>query len=181
MDHPEDLPVLLGDSIFRRLYERNTSLFDSLSGQLCVGGQTIPDLRDKVKAVREQLRERHVIILIGANDILKRVPCENIQLNIRSLIRHLKRLKCRISLCEVLPIPKLGRKLTAASAVLKLNSYLRSFEPSGVHIIHSQEVFCNAGVIKCDLYCKKLGSTGRVDLVHPNASGLDCLLLTLEV
>lgn len=177
-------PVLLGDSIFRRLFKHNPTLFDDLSDRLCVSGCTVTNLLSLIVDSRQQLKGRKVIVLIGANDIYRKVktPVSTIKSKIVSIVRLLRNLKCAITWCEILPIPRLGRNISSAPSVLEINSLIRSFEPAGVTVIHSHDVFCDSkGVIKRSLFYTKLGNTSRVDLVHPNREGLSVLLLTLEV
>lgn len=181
----DDSPVLLGDSIFCRLFDRNRSLFHPLSRQTSISGQTVKELYDVLVPLRQQLRGRRVILLIGTNDVLRRNTVESIKRAFIPLVRLLRNIKCRITLCEILPIPKLGRSTSSAPTVLAFNAHIRTYEPSGVKVVHSHALFCSSpeGTIKTFLYCKFLGpsKSRRVDLVHPNADGLDCLLLTLEV
>lgn len=175
------LPVLFGDSIFRRLLESHKSLFDPLSLRFCISGQRIGNLIGKVRDSRTELMGRSVIVLIGTNDILDRVSVEAISKSIRDLIRYLRRQKCQISICEILPIPRLGNLATPYSVVCEVNKYIRSFEPSGVKIIHTFNHFCTPLGIRVSLFCQTFGNSSRVDLVHPNVDGIECLLICLEV
>ncbi|KAK3922101.1 Arylesterase [Frankliniella fusca] len=103
------LPTLLGDSILRRLLKRNSSLFSELSWQTAISGQTSAQLHEVIVRLRASLRGRRVVILIGANDCVKGIPASRTRTNIHKCILLLKRLKCSISICEILPIPKLGK------------------------------------------------------------------------
>lgn len=176
-------PVLLGDSLCCRLYARNASIFHPLSSRTCVSGQTVKELYDVVVPLRQQLLGRRVVLLIGTIDVLRRNSLQGILKHFIPLVKLLRRLKCQITLCELLPIPKLGKK-SQDPTLLGLNKFIRTYEPSGVRVIHSHDLFCSGpeGTIKSFLYCKYLGRSGsrRVDLVHPNSDGLDCLLLSLE-
>lgn len=180
----EKLPessVLLGDSIFKRLLAENPGLFSPLSDKFCVSGQRAADLYALIRGSREELRGRPVIILIGTNDILSNSPLDKFRLLYRSIVRYLRRLKCVITLCELLPIPKLGGEELEDGPVECINKFIRSFEPSGIKLIHTHSVFVESGCIKSHLFCQYLGRSRRVDLVHPNKEGLCCLLLTLEL
>lgn len=181
MDHPEGPPILLGDSIFRRLYERNTAIFHTASSKFCIGGQTVAQLYALIKEHRDILKGRRVFVLIGANDILKSVSVDSVQKSLRSVVRVLRRLKCEIILCELLPIPKFGASASSSPSVLLVNNFIKSFEPSGVQVVHTFKLFCSESLIRLSLFCKFIGDKRRVDLVHPNSAGLDCLLLTLEL
>lgn len=175
------LPILLGDSIFRRLLERHPSLFDPLSHKFCIGGQRIEKLFEGVRGSRAELKGRKVVILIGTNDILGGTSSKILCKSFRDLFRYLKRLECHIAVCEVLPIPRLGKSVSLL--VNDVNKYLRSFEPSGVNVIHTFSHFSNALSIYEWLYEKWIYKNNRksVDLVHPNADGLECLLICIEV
>jgi hypothetical protein len=179
----DNAPVLLGDSIFRRLYKRDPSLFSDLSDRFCVSGQKAHELLDLISDSRQLLRGKRVIVLIGTNNICGKVktPLESLKVKLKAIVKLLRRVKCTVTLCEVLPIPRLGRLVSDSPLVLAINAYIRTFEPSGVNVIHSHDVFCTGANIKCFLFCSKLGHSGRVDLVHPNKEGLAVLLLTLEV
>lgn len=179
-----NLPILLGDSIFRRLFCQTPLLFNEVSKYTCIGGLRILGLYDKVKQHRHLLADKEVILLIGTNDILKGESIVTVRQSFKVLIRYLKRLKCRISICEVLPIPKFGRLATDCQSVCELNKFIRSFEPSGVCIIRVHDQFVSNNNIKVYLYCqtcKRKNKSQCVDLIHPNGAGLECLLLCLEV
>lgn len=177
------LPILLGDSLCKRLYNRNSNLFSDLSGRFCVSGQRASELLSLIVDSRQHLKGKKVFVLIGTNDLYGKVrtPVSVIKSAVKSIVALLRNLKCSISLCEVPPIPKLGKDTSAAPDILEVNSYIRTFEPSGVKVVHSHDIFCEGSSIRTYLFCKTLKGSGRVDLVHPNAGGLDCLLLTLEV
>lgn len=176
-----ELPILLGDSILKRLYKRNPNLYHPLSATLCVSGQRTQELTGVVTENRQLLKGKKVIVLIGTNDILKGTSFDSLRVLYRSLIRLLRRLSCTIVLCEVLPIPLLkgGRGSLLLS---QLNQYIRSFEPSGIQVLHIYDAFCDGESVRLSLFCKSMGNgkRRRVDLIHPNFSGLDVLLTLLE-
>lgn len=174
-------PILLGDSILKRLFAEYPSLFSPLSGKFCVSGQRTADLYALVRGSREELKGRPVILLIGTNDVLSKFPVDKFRVLYRSIVRYLRRLNCVITLCELLPLPKLGSEELEDGPVESINKFIRSFETSGIRLIHSHSVFVDCGSIKEQLFCQYLGRSRRVDLVHPNKEGLCCLLLTLEV
>jgi len=174
-------PLLLGDSIFKRLYAQNRGLFDSLSSKFCVSGQTVSDLYSLVHGQHEVLMGRTVYVLIGANDVLQRTPQQQFMLSLRTLVRYLCRLKCNVHLCEILPIPRLGRKANASPAITKYNNFIRSCEPGGkIKVVRLFNYFCNGEDISCNLYEKYIGPARRTDLVHPNRDGLEVLLISIE-
>lgn len=176
-----ELPILLGDSILKRLYKRNSSLYHPLSATLCVSGQRTQELTGVVTENRQSLKGKKVIVLIGTNDILRGISFDSLRVLYRSLIRLLRRLSCTIVLCEVLPIPRLkgGR---GSELLGQLNRYIRTFEPSGVQVLHIHDAFCDGEDVKQSLFCESMGTGNRrrVDLIHPNSSGLDVLLTLLE-
>lgn len=174
------LPVLLGDSIFKRLYASNQKLFCTVSERFCVSGQTVLELLSLVRVFRNQLKGRKVVVLIGTNDVLKGHPSKGICSNIRFVVRLLSNLKCDITLCELLPIPKFGLGADSSPSVGLVNKYIRSFATSKVKVVKVFDSFCSDGQICCHLFHKTLGRSKRVDLVHPNADGLIILLLALE-
>ncbi len=176
-------PVLLGDSIFRRLLKRNPSVFAKLSWQTAISGQTAAELHRVVVGLREELRGRRVILMIGTNDCLKGQAVERTRAAIHRCVLLLRRLKCEVAICELLPIPKISKEASGCSAVLKLNEYIRSLGPSGVRVVRIHDDFLIGGLIKLYLYCSHLKRRcGRevIDLVHPNTEGLDCLWLAIE-
>lgn len=175
------LPILLGDSIFRRLLERHRSLFHPLSSRFCVGGQTVQELFESVRDSRSVLKGRKVVVLIGTNDIVSGLSAQLLCKALRDLIRYLKRQGCSVSVCEILPIPKLGT--IVSPRINEVNRYLWSFEPSGVKIIHTVDQFSKDLSIYVSLFEKFIvkGKRKRVDLVHPTADGLEILLICLEI
>lgn len=175
-----DQPVLLGDSIFRRLLDRNPGLFDPLSYTFCISGQRSSDLLTLLVTHRAQLKGRRVIVLIGANDLSRGQSCEALHSCLLKIVRRLRRLKCVVELSEVLPIPRLGREVSSAPSVVKINEYIRTFAPSGLRIIKVFDLFCSSGVVQLHLYEQFIGRSRRRDLVHPNEDGLLILLLALE-
>ena len=177
------LPILIGDSIFRRLLEENKGLFDPVSKDTCKGGTKILEVYDLVRQHRLSVTGKDVIVLVGTNDLLEKSLLMIIRQAYKVLVRYLKRLKCGITLCEILPLPKFGQLATDLSTVLELNKFIRSFAPSGVRIVHAHDQFVQNNVIRLHLYCKTIFRKNRgqvVDLVHPNSEGLQCLLLCLE-
>lgn len=174
-------PILLGDSILKRLYARNSSVFDALSSTFCVSGQKVSALYSLVRDHRVALKGRKVILLIGTNDILQYTPHQQLTFSLRTLVRYLLRLQCVITLCEIPPVPRLGRKANASEAVLKYNKYICSFEPGRkVTVTRIFNQFCNGENICCHLYEQFIGTARRTDLVHPNRDGLDILLFSVE-
>lgn len=177
------LPILIGDSIFRRLLEENKELFNPVSKNTCIGGKKILEVYDLVRQHRLSIIGKDVILMVGTNDLCEKSPLVIIRQSYKVLVRYLKRLKCNITLCEVLPIPKFGQLATDHSTVLELNKYIRSFAPSDVRIIHAHDHFVSNNLIRLHLYCKSICRKNRgqvVDLVHPNKEGLQCLLLCIE-
>lgn len=59
--------VLLGDSIFRRLFETFPDKFSDLSREVCISGQTTSQLKVVVKSNRDLLRGQTVILHIGTS------------------------------------------------------------------------------------------------------------------
>lgn len=176
------LPILLGDSILRRLLLKHSKLYDPASKLFCVSGQRTSDLIELVRSHRQLLSGRKVFVLIGTNDVTKGTSLSNFKLAYRSLVRYLRRLRCQIVLCELLPIPRYLEVGQVVELINSINQFVRSFEPSGVQVIHTFEVFCNNGNAILSLYCQSMGKgvNRRVDLIHPNSSGLDVLLTLLE-
>lgn len=172
--------MLLGDSIFRRLHTANPGLFDPVSNLFCVGGQTSSALFTLVTVHRALLKGRRVLVLIGTNDLSKGQSCAQLHSCILKLVRLLRRLKCTVELSEVLPIPRLGREVSSAPAVLQINNYIRTFATSSVRVIKVFDLFCAAGFIKLHLFETVIGKSKRRDLVHPNQDGLLVLLLAIE-
>lgn len=168
--------VLIGDSIFRRLYNSFPAGFDSVSSKFCVSGATVQQLWALVKLYRTDLVGKSLVVLVGTNNFTKGQPVSEICRFYRSFIRYLKRLSPKVFLVEVLPIPRLEQLATALANVLSFNKYIRSFEPSGCTVIHVHDkfVFEETGKSKISLFVSKLKS-GRVDLVHPNCVGLRVL------
>ena len=151
------LPVLLGDSIFRRLLERQNDLFSPLSKEFCIGGSKVSTLFGLAIESRHKLKGLKVFVLIGCNDILKNTPYEDFCKDFKRFIKLLRNLKCDIILCEVLPLPLFGRLASDCQTVIDFNKYIRSFEPSGIKVIHVYDEFVDDnGFIKETLYCKFL-------------------------
>lgn len=173
-------PILLGDSIFKRLLTLEPGLYDPSSSHFCVSGSSAAELKSRCVAARDILKGQEVIVLIGANDVKRKTDYSQFIVIYKSLVKLLRALKCKISVCELLPMPFYGDLVSSCSLILQINKYIRSFEPSGIKVVHSFDVFCNIdGVIKKHLFCKYLGQSRRVDLIHPNKEGLSVLSLTL--
>lgn len=174
-------PILLGDSIFKRLYAQNSGLFDPLSKTLCVSGQKVSDLYSLVRAHRDALKGRKLYLLIGTNDILQSTSHHQLMLSLRTLLRYLGRQRCEVHLCELPPIPRLGRKASASEGITKINQFIRSFEPGGkVRVVRLFALFCMGDYISSHLFENFIGPRRRTDLVHPNRDGLQIILLSLE-
>jgi len=73
-------------------------------------------------------------------------------------------------------MPRIERLISATLSAL--NKYIRSFEPSGVVVIHAHDKFVSNNSIKKYLYVSKYAN-GRVDLIHPNGVGLRILYSVL--
>lgn len=176
-------PILVGDSIFRRLFTEHRELFSPVSLNTCNGGKRILEVYDIVRQHRIPLIGKDVVLMVGTNDLLEKSPLNLVRQSYKVLVRYLKRLRCRLTLCEILPIPKFGQLATDCNAVLEFNKYIRSFEPSGVQIIRTHNQFVDNNQIRLYLYHKTFFRRGKgqcVDLVHPNNEGLHCLLLCIE-
>lgn len=176
-------PILVGDSIFRRLFAEHRELFSPVSLDTCKGGKRILEVYDIVRQHRIRLIGKDVVLMVGTNDLLEKSSLNLVRQSYRVLVRYLKRLKCRLTLCEILPIPKFGQLATDCNVVLEFNKYVRSFEPSGVKVIRTHDQFVNNNQIRLCLFHKTFFRKGKgqcVDLVHPNTEGLHCLLLCIE-
>jgi len=138
-------PVLLGDSIMKRLYKRYANSFDDLSEVLCESGQGIEDLISLVKTNRANLKGKRVIVMIATNNILRNDTRNRICESLRLLSRRLRRLNCEVVWCEILPIPRLEWQATTLSKIREVNAYIRSFEPSGIKIVFYTELLVAKG------------------------------------
>lgn len=174
-------PILLGDSIFRRMFEKYPEKFDPLSAQFCIGGQRVHELKKSVKASRNLLFERRLCLLIGINDLLKGTPYVDIKLQIKSLIKLLAKFGCELTIVEVLPCPKYKLESEFQNLIFDLNRYLRSFVRKEVMVISTVNSFMYNGQIDRGMYCKSMGKGNRqrVDLIHPNKEGLYRLYFVL--
>ena len=168
--------VLLGDSVFKRLFEKHPDRFCSLSRMFCVSGQTSGDLKSLVKENRDLLRGRSVVLHIGTNDFLKSVDLSILCHTAKSIVRILRKLSCSVRVVEIIPIGRWGVSAEAQQAICKFNNFLRSFRSSGVLVSDAFTAFCSSSEVDLSLYCAVIGKYRRVDRVHPNNRGLDVLM-----
>jgi len=163
-------PILLGDSIFIRLFNCFPYHFDSISEQFCVSGQTILELKALVKERRELLIGQTVILMIGTNDFKSSVSNHNSKINIKSLIKLLSRL-CSLITCEVPPYASESLSSPRNKSINDFNNFIHSMA-NITRILRTSSVFICDGKIYVKLFCQLYSSSMRVDLVHPNEEGL---------
>lgn len=172
--------VLLGDSILKRLMVKFPNQFDNLSSVTCVSGQHAQELKLLIKEYREEIRGRRVVLLIGTNDFLQKSKFEVICSMIKSILKVLRQLDCRIAVLEAIPIARWGLSAESQSVIGKYNKFLSSFSTSGVEVIKLFDDFVVNGEVDISLFCKHIGKYRRVDLVHPNKKGLLLIFLKLK-
>lgn len=164
-------PILLGDSIFKRLLAEFSSDFSVLSARTSVSGIRVAELKRVIKDVRLKLSGSTAVLLVGANDVVKGTPLKDLKLQLKSLIRYLVRIKVKLTVLEILPIPRYENKPDIVSYVLEVNKFIRSFKSDKVRVLNTQCYFTANDRISVELYCKYL-RRDKVDLLHPNKLGL---------
>lgn len=176
MSHTEHEPILLGDSIFHRLFVEYPDLFRQLSADLTVGGQRIHDLKVLVKEHREKIKDSYVVLMIGTNDVLKGTPLTVMKAQFKSVLRLLRRLKVNVLVAELLPIARYSLESDKNKTVKTFNAYIRSCcsGNNGVSSLSLFDDFLVGGCVDQSLYCSFMGgpNSKRVDRIHPNHTGL---------
>ena len=167
--------ILLGDSIFCRLLSKYPGYFSELSSIFCISGQFIHELKLKIKANRNLVRGKIVVVLIGTNDLKDRVDLNHINQSVKTLLRLLRNLGCRIYIVETLPIARWGLTAESQTSIRKYCEFLYSCHTLGVKLIKVFDTFFVNGEVDLSLYCNYYPS-GRVDRIHPNSEGLSLLL-----
>ena len=167
--------VLLGDSIFRRLLSKFPGYFSGISSTFCISGQSIHELKLCIKANRNLLRKKVVVVLIGTNDLNNCVALNHINQSVKTLLRVLRNLKCEVYILETLPIARWGLSAESQTAVRKYCEFLYTCHTLGVKVIKAFDAFFSSGEVDLSLYCNYYPS-GRVDRLHPNSEGLSLLL-----
>jgi len=168
-------PILMGDSILKRVLNSYPDLFNECSSDFTVSGQKISDLKVLVKRLREKVKDAFVVLLIGTNNVLKGTPLNDMKIQFRSLLQLFRRLNARVFVVELPPIAKFGLNSERNSVVKSFNAYLRSCCKNRVSSIALFDDFVVNGEIKQDLYCSVYVGTKRVDRIHPNSKGLQII------
>lgn len=163
--------VLLGDSILKRLLDQFSNHFDALSIDTCVSGKTIHELKVILKDKRELLKCKQVVLMIGTNDLVQKSRLGSMCAEVKSLLRFLRRLECKVTVLEALPVARWGLTAGSQAVIGEYNKFLQSFTSCGVKLIKLFDNFFVDGSVDLSLYCKKIGKYRRVDLVHPNRKG----------
>lgn len=169
--------VLLGDSIFKRLYIEYYNLFSELSGIFCISGITVKELYFLVKKNHNLLKSKCVVLMIGTNDILNQNELIEVKTFLKVLIRYLIRLSVKLYLCDLIPIPAIFHSSIQVDSLKLYNSFIRSFQGVFCTILHTYDYFTYNSKDYFFLYCQYYGRSKRIDMIHPNSHGLLVLKL----
>lgn len=143
---------------------------------LCVGGQTISELIDKVEQNKDGLSSK-VMVYIGTNDILKNKSLQDMKSDMDRLLTILVNMGKEIIVLTLPPIPKIGSDITRRERVRNFNTYLRGLDGhKQIRVIHITPAFCDVGQeLKCNLeyFEREITLQGKtfVDMVHLNRAG----------
>ncbi|XP_031334590.1 uncharacterized protein LOC116182483 [Photinus pyralis] len=166
----------LGDSILRRMLatvckRKVRWMHGKRLVDLCIGGQTITQLRRRIERSRNAAskwfvpRNVPLVILIGTNDISRGVKASVAIRNLKGLLRTLRKwtLQYRALLCTVPPMIRTGQ-----SVQIELSQYNAAIRDI---CSNRRDVFK-----LIDLYalfqCENVERIFERDGIHPNAAGL---------
>jgi len=168
-------PILCGDSIFLRLFKLFPYYFNSLSREFCVSGQTLSDLKGRVKENRKALTGCLIVLMIGTNDFMNSVSLPYCKDQIRSIIKLLLRLRCSVVTCEIPPFAFQSLSGLQNVNIMEFNNFIQSLA-SITKIVKTRTVFVTGCEINKNLYCPFYSSSMRTDLIHPSEQGLVAIL-----
>lgn len=177
MAHTGDEPLLMGDSILKRVLVHYSDMFHQISSDLAVSGHKILDLKKLVKTFREKVKEAYVVLLIGTNDVMQGTPIKDMKLQFRSLLQLLRRLRARVLVLELPPIARYSLNSEKNKVVKTFNAYIRSCcsGPNKVSSLPLYNDFLVGDCIDQSLYCLVYERTQREDRIHPNSRGLQII------
>lgn len=164
------MALLIGDSIFARLYESHPSSFDPLSKHCCVRGGKVQDVKMVLKSISPSVYPCSAVLLLGINDFLHVHEFKDVWSSFASLVRYLTRHFNKIFVCELLPVAN-SQKAKLSPELARFNFHIRNlrFKPK-VTIISFESIFRSNNAFCLDMYCPRINS--RPDYIHPSSKGL---------
>ncbi|KAJ1518936.1 hypothetical protein ONE63_011453 [Megalurothrips usitatus] len=189
---------LIGDSIMSRLARRccpsSTPVFNAQSHTRQLGaivhGQTVSQLGHVLSKPKRPALHNQGIMLIGTNDLIKKVPLESTKQGLEKVIENLCSQMEKLILMTVPPIPRQAEKdAKHLESVRALNECIKSVAAAAndklqptqrVFVLETEKCFVDSqDNIKNHLY-ERVFPSGDVDKIHPNADGLRCLENEIE-
>lgn len=145
---------------------------------LCIGGQNVPQLNHMISQNSDKVHKK-VMLMIGTNDFLQRVPVNHICEKVKMLVEQLNNLKKELIILTIPPIPKLVEADKYHFHKLKIyNECLMSLNNNNnIIVLDTCKIFLNEkNDNQCNLYLfeKEINynrSNTKVDLVHLNRQG----------
>lgn len=174
------MALLIGDSIFKRLFLRFPDNYHPDSIKSCIGGIKIADLKLLVKGLLPSLKSNTVMLLVGINDLVRPHEFSIVWQNYVSLVNLLVRSKVKLFLVQILPVANYKLNAKCKTSIDRFNFQLLSLQQKpGVTVVSFSSVFLDANNTPISkLYCAKRGSF--VDYLHPNVSGLRAINNVLQ-
>lgn len=166
---------LLGDSQSVRLAKTWRREFSGtqLETGSAVSGWTTGQLRKSVLE-RVSVLETNCFIFIGVNDILKKVPYEDMVKNFKSIIKTLHYFKKRMLISTLPPI--LSSTPEQTDKIKNFNVFVLSFNThSAVTVIPFHSMFPPFAELRLEFYQLRYYS-GKKDYVHLSILGLRALM-----
>lgn len=164
------MALLIGDSIFARLYESFPASFSPLSKYCCVRGGKVLDVKMTLKSVDQSKYPCSAVLLLGINDMLHAHNFKEVWSVYVSLVRYLTRHFKQVIVCELLPVANVY-KAHLSPELARFNFQIRNLRfKSKVSVISFESIFKLNNSFCLDMYCPRIKS--RPDYIHPSSKGL---------
>lgn len=164
--------TLLGDSHVRRLHE----VWDNVNittDSFAVGGLTTERLKTVISR-HNAVFNQTCFVLIGINDILRKIPPRKIISNIKSIVKYLVK-KDFVIFISTLP-PTLHISSQIQEKIRTINIFIQSFQTTvNVNVIHFHKHFKPFNA-RDEHYYIFNNKPGKPDLIHLSAPGLRNLM-----
>ncbi|XP_067011639.2 maternal effect protein oskar-like [Anabrus simplex] len=169
---------LIGDSMLLRFAEQILGLRCKYENGLrflgyCVSGQTLKDLRMRLKAEFYRVSDK-VILLIGTNDLLRDTKPDRMQTRMKSILRYIRETASEVVVLTVPPVPKLAFKEDHWSRLQAFNSFILTLNDDvTIRVADITSLYvARPGLCRMDYFEKFYESNRRVDKIHLNKKGL---------
>ncbi|XP_034254934.1 uncharacterized protein LOC117653398 [Thrips palmi] len=151
---------IFGDSMMLRFAGLTTSARPSFNKSLnanqlgyCVSGQTSGQLLRFMKSKQRPKMAKKAILMIGTNNILKRVPLEESKRALSNIVEELKKSTDKLIVMTIPPVPKLMKDKTAVEAIKSYNLCIKAIPNSdGIIVQDISPLFYEENTIRMELF-----------------------------